>query len=234
MWDACAVLLFNRLYTAKGLVAVLVSGAFQCLALSTMQPHVLAGINGISVVLALTVNSPTAKALSPIQKAAVVFMIVAAAIGLSGIQDHGESNHSTFVATIIVLCVSAAIVATKPIYAAFAHGIDSVRQSKLKYAIPVADALIACAATTCVAFLGSSTNLWTLIALLLIGVAGVGTSRFSLGVNTIKDHVAISYSLWSLGLIGVDMVGHYDCNPRLVAIQFFFVSLSLAILLAAT
>jgi hypothetical protein len=116
VWDACAIVLFHRLYTAWGLVAVLVSGSFQCLALSTMQPHALAAINGISVVLALTLQRTTAKRLNRMQKLAVIFMISA------------------------------------------------------------------------------------------------------------------SYSLWSVGLLSVDLAGRYECDPRLVAIQFFFVAISVTIL----
>jgi hypothetical protein len=230
VWDACAIVLFHRLYTAWGLVAVLVSGSFQCLALSTMQPHALAAINGISVVLALTLQRTTAKRLNRMQKLAVIFMISAAAVGLSGIRDAPRERSPEFTTTLVTLCLLAAVVLVKPVHLAVTKGVDALRQRPEKYLVPIADALIGTAATTCVATLSTTTHLWALGELLIIGVAGVMTARFSLGVNTVKDHVTISYSLWSVGLLSVDLAGRYECDPRLVAIQFFFVAISVTIL----
>lgn len=230
VWDACAIVFFHRLYTARGLVAVLISGAFQCLALSTMQPHVLAAINGLSVILALTLQANNGKPLSRIQKAAVGCMILAAAVGLSGIRDAPRNRNQQFSATIIVLCTLAATIIARPVYIAATKGIDTLRQSNVKFLIPIADALISTAATTCVATLSTTSHLTALGELLIIGITGVATSRFSLGVNTVKDHVVISYSLWSVGLLAVDLAGKYQCDPRLVAIQFFLVAVSVGIL----
>lgn len=231
VWDACAIVLFHRLYTTWGLVAVLISGAFQCMALSTMQPHVLAAINGISIVLALTMQGKTTKPLTRLQKAAVGFMIVAAAVGLSGIQDEQTNRSAKYSTVLAILCTTSALVLFKPVKIALFKGVDALRQRRAKYLIPVADALIGTAATTCVASLSTTTKLWALVELLLIGLAGVATSRFSLGVNTVKDHVTISYSLWSIGLLSVDLAGNYTYDPRLVAVQFFFVAVSLTILI---
>lgn len=234
VWDAVAVILYHRSYTLFGVSAAFMSAAFQCVALTSVQPHILAVVNGCGVFAALYLDAKTRKAhLSPAIKAAAVIMVVSGATGMIGIRPPPPaSNLKQKLGLVIAAAYLIAAVAILPPALVWARrGYQLIRCTKRRWLLPVADAANATAFTACLALVAASDAGWPLLALPVAGAITLTSSVASLKVNTVRDHVCISYVGWCTGLLALDASGGYSVNMVLLVVQLTGFAVALTIVL---
>lgn len=235
VWDAIATVLFSRTYTLLGLSAAFTSAAFQCLALSGVQPHVMAVANGAGAFVALVIaNNRRGAALSPAQKTAAVLMVAGAAAGIAGImppESAVEVSRQRLLRFVAAAYCLSAVAAAPPAATWIKEGSHALRQLPRKWLLPVADAVNAAAFTACMALVSAASATWAVALLPVAGAVTLTSSVASLRVNSVTDHVCISYIGWCAGLLSIDVVGGYRFNIVLIVVQMTCFALALSLIL---
>ena len=213
VWDAFGLLLFHRRKFFEGTACFLVSAAFDTLALQEMQPHVLAALNGIGVVLSVVWSSGN---LSVWSWVSLGFVVAGAVVGLLGIAERTNSAHHTFGSVSGLLMAGFVLVDAYPVWVLWRHGRARVVDTSLHYLLPFGDALLAGATTALLA--SQASNARAVAPFLLAGAVGLGSTWLSLGCNSVRQHVIISFPVWSGCLVLVDFAGGYPLRwPYFVA-----------------
>lgn len=226
VWDAFSMLMFSGKYVWGGISCSLIAAALQTLALCTMQPHVLAAVNGCGVVLCLALSSDTFTAKSAIAAGCVVAGSVVGLAGITPKTSPVRTDPHTMAGVFFGLFVGLDFY---PLYVYMTEG--GFGKTRLRYVLPVADACVAAATTSMLMAQATSESLLAgSIPTAIVGCVYLASSCFSLHNNHLTTHILVSYPLWSLFLIILDYSGGYHINMTYLSGQFALCSAGICLL----
>lgn len=230
VWDAVSVAALKKGWYAGGISCALVAGSFDSLALQSIAPHVLAGIRALSafgsICLCQAVPAVPKDVIIPAALVAAGSIVGACTVleQRTGRRGHYDGLYAALAAT-TAGCIFGAI-AVRLVWPK--HPFSG---SRGRFLLPVADAAISTMVTATLASFGTSANLYTLVAALLLGLVALVVASVSLAVNRPQDHVLMSYAGWSFGLLASDLAGRYRVHIAGTVVQFVLIACGLATLI---
>lgn len=229
VWDAICLASLKWGRYIHGVSAALVAVAFDSLALQSIAPHVLSAIRAgsafASICLCQNVPSIPRDVILP-----AILVAIGSTVGAGSAREQKSSRRASYHALYSVLGLLATgsiliIVLTR------AFSTQHLRESPARFLLPVADAAVSTIITATIASLGSGIGLYLLPVILGLGIVSMLLVAISLAFNRPQDHILISYSGWSIGLLACDIAGHYRIHIIGTLLQFAFIGAGLGLLL---
>ena len=219
VWSGLSVVLVKK-SLLFGISTMLVAAGFEVLAYVTLAPHVMGALGGLSMVVSVWYDEQT---VSEFPWLAIMFVTTGAVVGLGGIEGREKQIKDSFVLIYAILIICGTI-----ILATSLKWVHERPGSNVRFFLACSEALASLSGTSLIAYLGSGGTDWALLGLLLSGLLTVAFMSISLKHNSVREHVIISYSIWSTGLVLLDAAGKYSIN--IVAVVFQFTAILLGIL----